>query len=127
MKKYILFYPQMGGLYSSYGIERLLDPSISMIDLRSYGKTNNYGYNPIYIIIFDKKRYLFVDYFGTTYNLGFILKSNFISEIDTNSSYVIMQNGRCYVTYTYLTEIEYDNRIYVDINRYLPNSYNNIS
>lgn len=114
----------MGGLFSVCGVERLIDPSVSVIDLRSHTKTDRWSnYNPVYIMLADNKRYLFVDYFGVIYNLGPVINMHPIDSSNANESVITMQNGRRYIVYTYLNEYDYDNRNFIDVNKHLRKSY----
>lgn len=120
------------GLIQSYcGIEKLIDPSYSTIDLRYHTKSVNLGnqlicnvYIGTHNINSQNVRFLYTVHMDIVYCLGEIQDSHFL-ENNHNHSVITVENGRKYIVHTYIDEFKISPNIKICyLNHYLNRNYN---
>lgn len=120
----------MGLMYSCGGIEKLIDPSYSIIDLRDHTRSVNLGnqsicnvYIGIHMTNYQNIKFLYTVHMDIVYCLGEIQDvKNF--ENNHNHSIFTVENGRKYIVHTYIEEFNISpNTKICYLNRYLNRNY----
>ena len=124
----------MGNLLSSYGgVEKMVDPNYSIVDLRDHTKTYYQNNEPVCNVFYGvdtnlmyqnspPKRFLFVVYMEMLYLLGKV-KSVEDFNGNINHSIVTVSNGRKYIIHTHIIDHDMPTGHFVDLNRFLNRQY----
>ena len=123
----------MGNIIYSYNhVDQLVNKSCSVIDLRSYIKTiKNYNNDicNVYIGLNYKDQYsryknLYIHFTDILYSLGNIISREIFNN-NSNETIITVENGRKYIVFTYIPEIDnIPNIIPVELNKFMYHKYN---
>lgn len=111
----------MGNNIKPYGIERIFDKSIDIIDLRMFLKSDTDGYCNVFF--FQKNNsseytYLMILFLDEFWCLGIIINKEYPDKYNPNIYIITVDNGRKYIVTSFL-EIQIFNGQCKFLNNYL--------